>query len=749
MIQKMIKALLSLFVAALFMCMGVLAGGGFQEEHQHRMDSQSEVTTKIAVVNLDDGIEFDGKKTYYAQNMVMLPNSNFFLTNLEDARSGIKQGQYAAYIVIPVSYSKSIESINGTPVKVTLEYELNKNLKAAMKPDIVAQIHEFQNLLSENTTYIYVSAILREYHKAQDSSKTVMENGKVNVNAVKNIVVEDLFIPLRHPELERPDFERFGLDIDKYLNQNSNISEFMNHNFRETMQQGQDSFDYVKDAHREVEVETEKLTGYVNDMKIGEETYASGVEELKQLIDTFNLEQGTKRNWVKTELASQSNATRAVGQQHVDIRLEEILTDWQLETDQTMGLLSSEIQSLVDLGIIDLQDDNGQIIQEGLLNLQLLQEEAYERLCLYVDIRLEEINQHYELEANNWLMDFIEEVKARLILSEDDGEEPSDEADAAVTSLLATFSNASISLATSSDAWIDMAVGQDYFPSLATADFAIKNAVAADQEEKDETLDFWIKIPPFLFILPERNITLPDINTNGYDGTVDQLESFYNISSEEIRKALDDNVISAVTIKIDENSFELREIIDEFNHRTEDYQRSLDKYDPYEYIDMSFLSQSLRDIEGNLRDMERSVSDKSRAEEKSVDDIFRTTSDNTDGLWNTMETTYDSSQENVVRTVKELRGLHEGNYTADTELLSEFSRQLSYTRLGSVGNKSVYDFISNPILLTSRDSGKANFFQFDSDYRKLTIIAISALASISIALVPIYILLRIRGERGR
>jgi len=687
------------------------------------------------------GVEIDGKKTYYAQNMMMLPNDNFSLTNLEDARTGIKNGVYAAYIMVPVTFSDSIESINGTPVKATLTYEMNENLKTSIKPEVLKDLHEFQALLSENTTYIYVSAILREYHKAQDDSKIVMKNGDTNIDAVKNINPSDLFVQRKYTDFLTLDFTRADLDVDRYLNDNSRTSNQMNEDFRSMLTAGQESFDDVKNDHSEVEQEIEKLTGYVDDMKVSQDVYADGLSELNKVIDQFNDNINSKRNWVKEELASQSNAARTENQNHVNSSLANIIAELQSRLDNALHLFSQQVQNLIDEGIAALQNDNYNVIHIILQQFQIQQDEAYEQIRQYVDIRLEEINQYYEMQANEKYMELIEEVKADLILSEN--------GDSETDSLLASLSNATIQLATSSDAWIDMNEAQHFLPTLATPDFALKNAVAAELEDKDEVNDFWLKIPFLNFALPERSITLPPIDTGSYDLTVDVMEGFYHISTEEIEQVLTNNVIGVIETKTEEDFLNLREVIEEFNSKTDKYQNTLDEYNPYEYVETSFLSKSLKEIEQNLRELERGVLEKSREEERLVNDIHRTASENTTELEKNMDAAYEESQDNVIRTVQALRSLQEKNHEQDTNLLQTFTRQLSYTRVGSVGNRSVYDFISNPILLTSGNDVKNHFFQLDTGYRTWAVVAMIGFGSGVFVLGMIYIVLRVLNKRQR
>lgn len=69
----------------------------------------------VAVVNLDTGISDGNTQVYYGEQIINFPNDNFIYTSLEDARNGIEEGRYGAYIIIPSDFSENVESLNTVP----------------------------------------------------------------------------------------------------------------------------------------------------------------------------------------------------------------------------------------------------------------------------------------------------------------------------------------------------------------------------------------------------------------------------------------------------------------------------------------------------------------------------------------------------------------------------------------------------------------------------------------------------------
>ena len=80
---------------------------------------------KIAVVNLDAGIKKGDKTIYYANKIIQYPSSNYQTVSLEEAKSGVENGRYAAYVLIPADFSESVNSINTTPKQAVFEYLIN------------------------------------------------------------------------------------------------------------------------------------------------------------------------------------------------------------------------------------------------------------------------------------------------------------------------------------------------------------------------------------------------------------------------------------------------------------------------------------------------------------------------------------------------------------------------------------------------------------------------------------------------
>ena len=122
------------------------------------------------------------------------PDVNFMAAGLTEARQGVENNRYAAFILIPGTFSSSIQSINTQPQKAEITYAVNQNLREDAKIKVVNDIHNFILGLSTNISYIYVDSILKEVHSVQNDSNSIMENDTRDMNAVNSITEEELIV---------------------------------------------------------------------------------------------------------------------------------------------------------------------------------------------------------------------------------------------------------------------------------------------------------------------------------------------------------------------------------------------------------------------------------------------------------------------------------------------------------------------------------------------------------------------------
>lgn len=221
--------------------------GMYSAEYQLKQENQKSTIATIAVVNADTGTMVNGEKKFYASELMGFPDTNFKSTGLEDAREGIVDGRYAAYILIPENFSASIESVNREPEKSQITYEIYDNLRQDVQTKVVNDVHNFILTLSTNISYIYVDAILEEMHAVQDDSEMIMQNDIADMEAIIGVETADLIAAVEYEPLEVTEIEIEYMDLtDDYERVNNTVEEIYN-TYIANMQKAEEEFAAIKE----------------------------------------------------------------------------------------------------------------------------------------------------------------------------------------------------------------------------------------------------------------------------------------------------------------------------------------------------------------------------------------------------------------------------------------------------------------------------------------------------------------------
>ena len=157
--KKVIATLLAVGCIGLVGGLGYFLGQANQEKNAVKQtvapvketETKQQESRKIAVVNLDEGTTEAEEKINYADKIVQFPSSSFEYSSLEEARTGLANGKYGAYIIIPAGFSQNVVSLNTTPQAAQLEYALNKNLSGESQYHLLYDVMSFGNSLNDSS----------------------------------------------------------------------------------------------------------------------------------------------------------------------------------------------------------------------------------------------------------------------------------------------------------------------------------------------------------------------------------------------------------------------------------------------------------------------------------------------------------------------------------------------------------------------------------------------------------------------
>ena len=710
--NKLIRVAFLFVLSISVFSIGVFCGTKLNKDNQERVIEEINKSSDIALINLDEGVEIEGRKLYYAQNLLSTQGENLKFTSLNDAKIGLENGTYAAYILLPSTFSASIESINEKPVKVELEYELSDKLAPESKAGIVKGIEDFKLKLSNDISYMYVSAVMDEFHNAQDNSKLVLDNDKKELESMSLIKVRDVISPIDFPEIEFVEFARNRLEIEPIVSSNLELIDAMKNSLLEKIQLGKDDYESVSKDKGLLDEGSKDFLNILGGLDIesddnGEPVYQSGIDKLATQVNKYNAQLIDNRTWISSELASNSNATRSSSQEYVDNSLSNIKNSWQNSIDTALREANQNIERLV---------------TQALENLLSIQERIYDELDLYVRDEFQAAHEYYKLEAKREVESYKENLINELI---EEGYIDDDETDP-IYAIIASSSNADIRIATYSNA-------ESFSLRNAQVDFIDRNnfnspmlSASADFQDTDlERRDSLFDIPDISYLLGEASIVLPESQGAWYAGFIEGLERMYTISTVDIEKTVKNEVVGAIKSKSSAKYADLKDVMSKLNKSFDDYQNSLYQFDPFARIDVRVLEQSANSINSNVRDIAGKSAEYASEQSEEVAKVRAKESEHTKALRENMDTANKSTEELVGKTLDGLKDARQSNTGANKTLLEDFNNKLSYTKVGSIANKEVFEFISAPVqsseIKNVRQNNFNNFIKTESPYEKVNI----------------------------
>lgn len=593
------------------------------------------VSTKdIAVVNLDDGVKLKGKKAYYAGKIITLPNEHFYMTGLDDARNGLKSGKYGAYIVIPATFSKAIESINNDPQKATIKYTVNADNNDASLASIVNDINSFASVVSENITFIYVSAILDEYHRAQDNTKVILRNDSIDLDNINSISPESLLGRYENVKENNIDFKPSDIDLDKYNIENENIVDSFSRELREAKEENERNFDNIKREGEEVRTGTDSFGRFFESLtplrdNSGNSVYSHGLTNIERLLSGHNDRLNSSFNMFDEIFKRQNEQTKNTLQEEANVHLAS-------ESNALRSRINLEISSII--------------------------ENSYRRI-------FEQEYQNIQRSGMELMRRYIENVIMHELVMDTEEREY----------LLSK-------LATASDAIMR--------ENINTA--TMSNAINSMTDNIAPT--FNITMNPFV----GSNTYLTGLNTAA-DTDFNTIKTALNFPIEELNDAFRNDIEDVIDNSVSNMSAEINDKIRDFNDVQRRYIDLLDDYNPYTHLNDSYMSRAANELERSTGMVLSEFRDKQTDDEKKVYDIMRLSDENIRMYDESIGKAYDTTMKNVIDVVNELRSKKESTKSENSELMNDFSDKLSYTRIGSIGNKDAYNFISSPVEIAPND----------------------------------------------
>ena len=268
----------------------------------------------VAVVNLDTGISDGNTQVYYGEQIINFPNDNFIYTSLEDARNGIEEGRYGAYIIIPSDFSENVESLNTVPAASQLQYAVSEDVSADAREDLLGDVLQFGEQLNSQMSYMYLCNIMDEFHAAQDEAAMVMNNDITDKEAIQGIQASDLVSMVPVPELKQQEDTTIPLDISDYTEENAQLIQAVDSAYRENLSEASAQLSDLRTAGNELVSSLKEISEGVGKINLlsdadGQLLYRDGIRNLQDTLLAYNGEKTAEQNSRLAQIAQIQNVT--------------------------------------------------------------------------------------------------------------------------------------------------------------------------------------------------------------------------------------------------------------------------------------------------------------------------------------------------------------------------------------------------------------------------------------------------------
>lgn len=359
--QKISTITMSIFFCVLLICGGFILGIQ-QEQNEVTKRLHAEEVKKIAVVNLDEGIKEGDKQIYYADRLMNLKNGDLVIDNLEAAREGIVNGIYAGYVIVPADFSKDTASLNTNPKKTILSYALNPNLREDVSVLTLTAIRDFEMTLNTSMSYMYVQAILNEFHNVQDSADVIMTNDNQDLSNLESIDSKKLLTSIDYKPLVKVDNNIEQLDLSGEYSDNEDVVGNIGDINKKFSKDVTAAFDNIKKDESLVTSQMNTLNSTFSSIDISKDdsgniVYKPGQDKIDLNLDTYNSDFDLIKESLNTKMGlypeKQSPPTIVV-QDQVDKRLLEISGSLASSVDAYNESLPNKQEMLDDLNALKL-----------------------------------------------------------------------------------------------------------------------------------------------------------------------------------------------------------------------------------------------------------------------------------------------------------------------------------------------------------------------------------------------------------
>lgn len=749
--SKIISFTKILSVVILFSAASFFAGSQMQEKKvlAQNQISKDESTT-IAVVNQDSGITYNDKEVNYALDVVNSLDNDFVLTNRESAKKGLEDGKYGGILILPGNFSKNVISVNDvTPSKVEIYYETNKNLSSNNKLIVSGKISDFEKKLNNKLSYMYVSSMFKELHQGQDYISVVLNNDNVDLDAINAISDSDILSSIDITKLEDKDIKLNDLDLTEDFNNSKKIIDKIDKEYTARLAAKDDDLSEIKN-------EVLKLTGN-SDSGLGtfreqiknmtpeqlkealtkkhqydysdlSTDYNKNVDDVNEYIENLTKDEGEIDTLIKNynnKILSDVNSKGIKALDKCETKLEAI--DNLAKTNKD-NIKNNVINKLKDLTVEVSSSAKNDSKKESLNQEYLLYSQIVEELKNTNPNEFESIYNNV-MSRNNVDYTKILKTPTNQVLKDNNFASGSDfktfisspttqqgsqafavnRSDKYRTSELTANESENIqkvneiinNLENVQNDLYDMQMSADvvrtdsnykYLNTLFNKDSNLLKQLQLDKE----------------FIDPMKE----KIENNNKNKLIKTIKSNNKTMVDDVKLKVQNEVEEVVS---DEGPLDINGILKMFDEKyTQKFDDLLGKINetvstPSTINEDQEKIDSLWDMyDNNNNNMKKAINDKINEDKDYIEQVYDNADEHINTMQDNLEQGIETSQDKISEALENAKATKEETSSVNAEKLQSLSTVLSNSRVGTVENTDVYNFISNPVSAVQTENLAAN-----------------------------------------
>lgn len=747
--KKYVKYFGGLTLIVVTLAIGIYLGGLLEESKNNQINGNLYNSTKIAIVNLDAGVQYQNEQRNFAKELLENYSEDFSMTGLDDAKTGLTDGRYAAYVILPSDFSSNVVSINTTPQKSLLKYEVSGDLSQEATDKAWQNVMKLKEQLNDDVGYVYISSILSEFHDGQNNALKVLSNDSEDKEVIMAISNLDLIATLDITEVERLQNNIEDLDVSPDFETNKAIISAIDNAYKGYLNETASELSTLKEEGNSVNGD---IANVLNNATAIEGVFKEddnpnySLDSTETQMTLFKTLLGTNINnidgLIKNAESSSATSTSTL-KDKVSTKLDTLNNEIIKNHNDVLEKQASLITSIYQNNFISNISASENL--KSYTELNKLAENYDKEISDYIVSQDRVMKKIFE-GCNNYISNppvgVNESLKDRLIILYANDKQM--QTDIKTIAKFMKYENADkFSLMDYLNRYYDVneVVSIENvlngYPSLKVD---MQNALQTDLTNKWNTTSEQInKINLDDSLNDDMSKQISDIKAQlghltGFDGTelkngVNGLANISNIMSFDVVNDLVKNDLASLNNKQITQKANLLNTVHTHQSMMEQLTQNLLSYDPLSKIDDEEIEAYVNDFDKNNTQTQRKIEDKNREYVNFVDDSYRNADEQVRSLREDVTKYQQESDEKVTTGLETAKQKKEATSSSNASLMNSYINKLPYTRNGTVENTVVYDFVTAP---TDMEGLKANNSLISSSFNyQFILIGISSILILS------------------